>query len=203
MPDTSRVSSPRWKDIQWRLHWFSSPSSPAGRFTKESGDLWGVSDGVRRRLNRLQTGCCRSDLAGECRRTPIPDVGQFLLRLSAAPRNLTFGGGAAHRQLSDLATRSGQRLLPLAAIGRCRPLSDLRSLELVAKKRPFHHLGHPGWLALKNPTFDGSDATRSMIQCHHEPDRADCLVLLRSTCAGRPRPAALVRGYAGRALHGR
>jgi len=68
-----------------------------------------------------QTGCCRSDLTGECRRTPIPDVGQFLGRLSAAPRNTTFGGGM-QGQVTRLGTRFGQRLPPLAAIGHCRPI---------------------------------------------------------------------------------
>jgi hypothetical protein len=46
-----------------------------------------------RREHLLESGCCRSDLAGECRRAPIPDVGQFLGRLLAVPRNLTLGGG--------------------------------------------------------------------------------------------------------------
>jgi hypothetical protein len=40
-----------------------------------------------------ETGCRRSDSAGECRRTPIPDIAPVLGRLSAVPRNLTFGGG--------------------------------------------------------------------------------------------------------------
>jgi hypothetical protein len=70
---------------------------------------------------RFKTGCGRSDWAGEYRRAPIPDVGQFLRRPSAAPRNLTFGGGGARRRVSDSTTRTGQRLLPLAATGRCRP----------------------------------------------------------------------------------
>jgi len=52
----------------------------------------------------LQPGCCRSDLARECRRAPIPDVGQLLGRLSAVPRNLTFGGGGTHSRVSDSAT---------------------------------------------------------------------------------------------------
>ena len=72
-----------------------------------------------------KTGCSRSDLAGECRRAPIPDVGWFLGRLSVAPRNLSFGGGGARSWATDSATRSGQRLLPLAAIGRCRPNAAL------------------------------------------------------------------------------
>jgi hypothetical protein len=36
-------------------------------------------------------------------------------------RNLTFGGGGARWRVSSSATRPGQRLLPLAANGRCRP----------------------------------------------------------------------------------
>ena len=81
---------------------------------------WSMRIGVARR-GQLETGCGRSSLAGECRRAPRPDVGRPLVRLSAVPRNLTFGGDGAHRRVSGSATRSGQRLLPLAANGRCRP----------------------------------------------------------------------------------
>ena len=85
--------------------------------------------GIVRELSR-KTDCCRSDLARECRRAPIPDLGQFRGRLSAVPRNLTFGGSGARTRVSDSATRSGQRLLPLPATGRNRPIAVLRSAAL-------------------------------------------------------------------------
>jgi hypothetical protein len=55
--------------------------------TPIGGDrLLTLQTGLSRSGSRLETVCCRSDLAGECRRAPIPDVGQFLWRLSAVPR---------------------------------------------------------------------------------------------------------------------
>jgi hypothetical protein len=84
-----------------------------------------------------ETDCGRSDLADECRLTPIPDVGQPLGRLSAVPRNLTFGGGGAHRRVSDSATRSGQRLLPVAANWYVRPTAAPRLRRLAAALPPF------------------------------------------------------------------
>lgn len=78
-----------------------------------------------------KTVCGRSDLAYECRRAPIPDVELLLGRLSAVPRNLTFRGGT-RRRFTDSATQSGQRLLPRAATGHCRPKPARR----VAPKQP-------------------------------------------------------------------
>jgi hypothetical protein len=89
----------------------------------------------RRTFGRLQqTVSSRSDLAGECRRAPIPDVDQFLWRLSAVPRNLTFGGDG-RKEVIDSATRSGQRLLPLAATGRCRPVPGTRRQRFMSVKQ--------------------------------------------------------------------
>ncbi len=84
-------------------------------------------------LHPFETVCCRSDLAGECRRAPIPDIGQFLRWPSAVPRNLTFAG-SEHRRVSDAATGPGHRLLPLAATGRCRPKADLQVAQFKAVK---------------------------------------------------------------------
>ena len=80
----------------------------------------------------VQTGCCRWDSTGECRRTPIPDLGRPLGRLSGVPRNLTFVGGRARGRFSHSATMPGQRLLPLAANWSFRPKPASR----VAPKQP-------------------------------------------------------------------
>ncbi len=42
-------------------------------------------------LGPFQTGCGRSDLADECRRSPKPAAQVSVRRLTAPPRNLTFG----------------------------------------------------------------------------------------------------------------
>ena len=84
---------------------------------------------------QVKTDCCRSDLTGECRRAPTPVVGQFFRRLSAMPRNLTFDGGGVHKLSSESAAMFGQRLLPLAANGRCRPTADLRPRTWPAAER--------------------------------------------------------------------
>lgn len=78
-------------------------------------------------IRLLKTVCSRSDLACECRRAPIPDVGQFLGRLSAVPPNLTVGGGGARRRASGSATMFGQRLLRLMANWDFRPLPVIRA----------------------------------------------------------------------------
>jgi hypothetical protein len=45
---------------------------------------------------------------------------------------------------------------PGATLSSRKPLGAIRSLELVATKRPFDHRVRPERLALKNLTFDGS-----------------------------------------------
>jgi DUF1016 N-terminal domain len=74
----------------------------------------------------LETGCCQWDLASECRRVPKPDVDQLLEPLSVVPRNLTFAGGGVQGLISESAAMFGQRLLPLAMNGRCRPIAVTR-----------------------------------------------------------------------------
>ena len=93
-----------------------------------------IDAGVRARVWPLQTVCRRSDLADECRQSPTPDVGRFLRRQSALPQNLTFTG-RTRRRVYGSATLSGRRLLPLAAIGRCRPGAVLTSARLNVRKR--------------------------------------------------------------------
>ena len=51
-------------------------------------------------------------------------------------RNLTFGSGKARWRVSSSATRSGQRLLPLAANGRCRPIPADRRAPKLSDDRP-------------------------------------------------------------------
>jgi hypothetical protein len=92
---------------------------------------------------RLKTGCSRWDSTGECRRAPIPDIGGTLGRLSGVPRNLTFVGGRARGRFIYLATTPGQRLLPPAATGRCRPISAIRCPGLTAPKLPVENEPRP------------------------------------------------------------
>ena len=105
-----------------------------------------------------QTGCCRSNLAGECRRRPIPDVGRLLGQLSAVPWNLTFDG-LKPRRVSDAATRPRQRLLPLAANGRCRPIPA----HPPAPKLPDDQ---PGSLTFRIYEAAVRDLRRSASCCH-------------------------------------
>lgn len=65
----------------------------------------------------------------------MPDVGWFLGQLSAAPRNLTFDGAGVHGLITELASMFGQRLLPLAMNGRCRPIIDIYRSKFAASKR--------------------------------------------------------------------
>ena len=131
----------------------------------------------------LQTVCCRSDLAGECRRTPRPDIGQFLWRPSAVPRNLTFAG-SERRRVSDAATSPGHRLLPLAATGRCRPTAAGDAVEMLAAK--------PTWPINSWRTLDSG--TRRLLRLRPEDAGAQRKLLTwvapPATAFGESRPAA-------------
>ena len=93
------------------------------------------------RLQQLQTGCGRSDFRVECRRAPIPDVGQFFRRLSVVPRDLTFDGGGARRSASGSVTTFGQRLLQLTVNWDFRPRAATRRPAKRTTRGPREPLG--------------------------------------------------------------
>ena len=108
----------------------------------------------------LETGCCRSDLAGECRRAPIPDVGQLLGRLSAVRRNLTFGGGGA-----KACQRRRGEARPTTA-----PTGSERSLPT--------HFGHSAFskaaVPLKPCSANWSSTKRPLTRSPFRPDPHHC-----------------------------
>ena len=124
---TSERAVPRlWADAAGLQRTPSRPSAASWRvsvLTRSARRGRSAKPGQR----LLQTVCSRPDWAHGCRRSPIPDVGQFLGRPSAVPWNLTFGVGGANRRSNDSATRSSQRLHSLAANIRCRPIGDIRN----------------------------------------------------------------------------
>jgi len=81
-----------------------------------------------------KTACSRSDLAGECRRSPRPAARVSFRRRTALLWNLTFG---TRRTIAAqlAAAAAAQRLLPKGANWRCRPEAELQSRRMGAEKQ--------------------------------------------------------------------
>ena len=83
-----------------------------------------------------KTGCSRSNLAGECRWSPIPADRVLFSWQTAIPRNLPFG---TCRTLAAqiAAAPAAQRLLPIGTNWHCRPGPDIRRASFTAEKPSF------------------------------------------------------------------